>query len=296
MSSKQRRRNQKRARKAAESTSSVSGPSGHILKDHHDPTGQPIGDDQSNNESAHRPKNEAAAAPQEAVHHRASSDEQGAQVVAPNSPSVFSLSNRLSPDPDSVSPRGAAARPGQEEPRRRSRLTVSGWTLIATILGLLIGVPAFILAIREIRRHKALRVQYYAKAPLLTPEFSHAKEFRLTHRGRAVTDPYQLMITVRNTGTVTIKSDDVEEPIVFRFSKKVLEAAIVSKIPTAVNATCSNTEDRVTVNLGMFHSEEEFTVQVFCDGNPEWPNPTCRIDGVPRIEVVESSALPSNPG
>ena len=162
-----------------------------------------------------------------------------------------------------------------------------------TVLFGALGVPAAYLAIKELRKYKALRVQYYAKAPLLAPEFGHAKGFQLTHRGRTVSDPYQLMITLRNSGTVAIKPADVTEPIVFRFSKKVLDASIVAKVPDDVNATCTYTEEQVTANIGLLQSNEEFTIRVLCDGNPELPGPTCRIDGIAQIEVVKSVTHPT---
>jgi hypothetical protein len=82
------------------------------------------------------------------------------------------------------------------------------------------------------------------------------------------------------------------EPIVLSFATQVLEASIIAKNPTSVNATCTNTEDQVAINLGMLHSGEEFTIQVVCEGNPDWPHPSYRLDGNPRVEVIRP-AYPS---
>jgi hypothetical protein len=293
MSSKQRRRNQRKARRQADAARSGNRPSGDILKDHQDPQGQSTNGDRSKHAPNNGATKDVVVLAQEAVgYHRASHVEQSSPVATPNSSSVFSLSNRLSPDPDSVSLGEAAPRIGRDGPRRHRRgiFSAATWTLIVTLL---LGAPTAFLAIKEILKYKALRVQYYAKAPLLTPEFGRAKEFQLTHRGRTVSDPYQLMITIRNSGTVAIKPADVAEPVVFRFSKKVLDASIVAKVPDDVNASCAYTEERVTANIGLLQSGEEFTIRVLCDGNPELPGPTCRIDGITQIEVVKSMTPPN---
>ena len=104
MSSKQRRRNQKKARREATTTArSVNGPFGDFLKDRQDPEDQSTDGDQTKPESNCNITNITIGPAQEAVNqHQIPNVEQSPPVATPDSSSVFSLTNRLSPDPDSV--------------------------------------------------------------------------------------------------------------------------------------------------------------------------------------------------
>ena len=232
MSHKQKRRNQQRARKQANAaTLSSNRPSQNKPLDQQHPGSQNNANAESEKESEKTSQDFVGAFPQEISVH----DMPPVHLIAqPETPSVFSLPNRLSPEPDAIGIGESESSNDQPKQHRFKMPSISIWTLLLTALGTVIAIPAFLIAWKELTKHKQLRVQYYAKAPLLSSEFGLVKDFKLTHRGHLVTDPYRLMIAIRNTGTMPIKPSDVTEPVVFRFIKKVLDAQIVSKIPTDI--------------------------------------------------------------
>jgi hypothetical protein len=289
MSSKQRRRNQRKAQKAAAvMAKSASEPRGQTLEKNQNPEGDAPNGDQAKKDSENNgKKGSEPISPQAVNHHNAPQIAEDNQAESTGGHSVFSLTTKLSEDPDSIALQKAESEDIAPKAKKRSRLSLAAMGLIVTFV---VGAPQALVAIWDALKYKGLQAQYHANNPLLTPEFSHAPGFQLYHRGRPVQDPYEILVTIRNTGTISIKPADISKPIQFAFSKKVLDASIIAKVPSDVDARCTYDDERVIVDLGMFHSKEEFTIRVYCDGKPELLNPTCRIDGIHHVEVINSIA------
>ena len=157
------------------------------------------------------------------------------------------------------------------------------WSAVATIVGLAVAVYFGIKA----KDKRAIEIAYLGKLSLITTEPSYADRLSIRYGTQDVRGLTKLGVRISNSGGMPIERRDVEQPITFPFSSgKILEAGIVEKFPTHLQAEISFKSNQVTVSNGLLNPNDFMRVEILCEGDPGWPKPNFRITGIADATVV----------
>lgn len=158
---------------------------------------------------------------------------------------------------------------------------------IAIILAILTLATIIILPIMS-RRTKKLAFEVEYDLPLLLLEDDVPERLHVTYDGEIVKDVYLIMIKIKNSGRLPIRSSDFESPICISFgeSTSILSAEIAETEPEGLAVTTRIKDQVIEIPPSLINNGDSFTIKIIASGysGDEDISVSGRIAGIKEIE------------
>jgi len=111
-----------------------------------------------------------------------------------------------------------------------------------------------------------------------------------------INKPALTVLTLKNTGTVPIRSTDFESDIVIIIDEtvKLIRASVIKSEPEWLNATISVKESKAYFSPVLLNPNESVTINIFSEGLPKSVSTRSRIAGIKEIITDESEKVKKN--
>lgn len=152
---------------------------------------------------------------------------------------------------------------------------------LVVALATVVGLGATIYFSLHAEKSKRLEAHYLTKLSLISKTQTSKERVRVSYEDRDVVQLVQISLRLINAGTVPIEKRDIEQPAAFDFgSASILAATVVRRVPSSLVVTATSDAHRLVIDHGLLNPGDFVDVEVLCDGDPGWPEPTFRITGV----------------
>ena len=174
----------------------------------------------------------------------------------------------------------------------------------AQIIALPVAVIAVIVSVWLYKRGKQIRALSCVLAPLVSLVEVKAGDalggdIEVLYKGKKVKNLFVVCLTLRNTGNMPIRREDVREPVTFKFA----EGTELLREPAVLRAKPDNLEVGWAVWAGgspalavmefdLLNPVDELTVEFVCTGAKELPSVAARMEGISGIEMASVGDLP----
>ena len=189
--------------------------------------------------------------------------------------------------------------------RKKRELGKKNLALQATgvLMGMIAVLLTLIFGIRS-EQIKVLQVQYMANLSLLRAEAITGEKITVSYGNQSIANLSKLLGRLRNTGSVPILAQDIEEPLTLSFeSGRILEIEISQTHPQRIPTRTSHDDRSATISHGLLNPGDWIEFQILVDGTVDWPRPSFRISGIPepsvshpaQFQTIRSITLPALP-
>jgi hypothetical protein len=160
--------------------------------------------------------------------------------------------------------------------------------LSLTIIGLIIASIGIIAPITWDWWNKRSEITIETKQSLtILQKEKSIEKLEITFDGKIISSLSKTIITLTNTGRISITKADVIEPVTIRFANSdILEVAITKQSPPNLNADLSNDSHNIIANFQLLNPGEELEISVLtAEGIPSF-TANARIKNVSQIALL----------
>ena len=172
------------------------------------------------------------------------------------------------------------------------------WQFIGVITGLIIGlvsIGASIWMARNPFNKKMLSAQILAMTELIQVNQLDKSRFRIELDGKWVRDPFLLILSIINTGSMPISSKDFERPLDLYLGEEaeIIDVEVIKTSSKSIEPSITRHDNSITIAPLLLNQNEYLTIKLLLANYERKIDFRTRIIGVDEISVV--TKLPTVP-
>lgn len=183
---------------------------------------------------------------------------------------------------------------------------VADWAEIIGLIGIPLTIFGFWLAYRSRRIHRLICEFDPVTSPLeIKAGEALEGEIEIRYKGQPVESIFIVNAKLENAGNESIRESEVVKPVTFSFgtnAKLIRQPKILHRKPPNLGARWTATgessatnvvqlatgpfrADQAVLSFDLLNPGDHLTTEFLCTGEPGFPEPTARIEGIREIEV-----------